>query len=187
MIIGALISRQLAYGGESSNAFVSKDEDVRVSRIAFGSCADQSAPQVCSLSTSSVFILLSNLSLSVWVGCIVCTFTSTQPIWNAIIEFDPQVFIWLGDNIYGDIKRPFKLFGRERTIGPWKNVLRFAPTSQEELESRYSIIKNNPDYSHLRKTSKVLYMQQLWIILADSFLSSLLIWQFLYVGNWYMG
>ncbi|XP_044511090.1 uncharacterized protein LOC123229378 isoform X2 [Mangifera indica] len=124
MIIGALISTQLAYGGGgSSNAFISKDEDVPVSRIAFGSCADQSAP---------------------------------QPIWNAIIEFDPQVFIWLGDNIYGDIKRPFKLFGRERTIGPWKNVLRFAPTSQEELESRYSIIKNNPDYSHLRKTSKVI-------------------------------
>ncbi|GMQ07434.1 hypothetical protein CsSME_00051619 [Camellia sinensis var. sinensis] len=26
-----------------------------------------------------------------------------QPIWNAIIDFDPQIFIWLGDNIYGDI------------------------------------------------------------------------------------
>ncbi|KAJ8747672.1 hypothetical protein K2173_007489 [Erythroxylum novogranatense] len=36
-----------------------------VSQIAFGSCANQSAP---------------------------------QPIWNAIIEFDPQVFIWLGSN-----------------------------------------------------------------------------------------
>uniref|UniRef100_A0A2N9I4T3 PhoD-like phosphatase metallophosphatase domain-containing protein n=1 Tax=Fagus sylvatica TaxID=28930 RepID=A0A2N9I4T3_FAGSY len=67
-----------------------------------------------------------------------------QLIWNAIINFDPQVFIWLGDNIYGDIKRPFKLFGKERTIGPWKNVPRFVPTSKEEMESKYVKAKTNP-------------------------------------------
>ncbi|KAK3028988.1 hypothetical protein RJ639_038191, partial [Escallonia herrerae] len=68
-------------------------DEAPVSRIAFGSCANQSAP---------------------------------QPIWDAIIKFNPQVFIWLGDNIYGDIKRrPFSLFGKQRTIGPWKNVPRF--------------------------------------------------------------
>ncbi|KAJ0087146.1 hypothetical protein Patl1_09297 [Pistacia atlantica] len=121
LIIGAVIGTQLAYGG--GNAFTSKGEDVLVSRIAFGSCANQSAP---------------------------------QPIWNAIIKFDPQVFIWLGDNIYGDIRRPFKLLGKERTVGPWKNVPRFVPASQEELESRYNIIKKNPDYSRLRKTTKVI-------------------------------
>ncbi|KAK6793166.1 hypothetical protein RDI58_012247 [Solanum bulbocastanum] len=61
-----------------------------VSGIAFGSCANQSAP---------------------------------QPVWDAIIHFDPQVFIWMGDNIYGDIRHPFKLFSKERTIGTWKNVI----------------------------------------------------------------
>lgn len=28
--------------------------------------------------------------------------TSPQPFWNEIIKNDPNVFIWLGDNIYGD-------------------------------------------------------------------------------------
>jgi alkaline phosphatase D len=80
-----------------------------------------------------------------------------QLIWNAIINFDPQVFIWLGDNIYGDIKRPFKLFGKERTIGPWKNVPRFVPTSKEEMESKYVKAKTNPGYSRLREKTEVLH------------------------------
>lgn len=79
-----------------------------------------------------------------------------QLIWNAIINFDPQVFIWLGDNIYGDIKRPFKLFGKERTIGPWKNVPRFVPTSKEEMESKYVKAKTNPGYSRLREKTEVI-------------------------------
>ncbi|KAJ6773321.1 CALCINEURIN-LIKE METALLO-PHOSPHOESTERASE SUPERFAMILY PROTEIN [Salix purpurea] len=93
-----------------------------VTRIAFGSCANQSDP---------------------------------QPIWNAIIEFDPQVFIWLGDNVYGDVKRPFKLFGKERTVGPWKNAPRFIPSPPKELESRYQKAKSNPGYSRLRHTTQV--------------------------------
>ncbi|KAJ6411813.1 hypothetical protein OIU84_004976 [Salix udensis] len=93
-----------------------------VTRIAFGSCANQSDP---------------------------------QPIWNAIIDFDPQVFIWLGDNVYGDVKRPFKLFGKERTVGPWKNAPRFIPSPPKELESRYQKAKSNPGYSRLRHTTQV--------------------------------
>ncbi|KAF6160904.1 hypothetical protein GIB67_025439, partial [Kingdonia uniflora] len=94
-----------------------------VSRIAFGSCANQSAP---------------------------------QPIWNAIIHFDPQVFIWLGDNIYGDIRRPSKLFGKERTIGPWKNIPRFIPASEQEMRFRYQMAKDNPGYSLLRNKTQVI-------------------------------
>ncbi|GMP82023.1 hypothetical protein CsSME_00036510 [Camellia sinensis var. sinensis] len=94
-----------------------------VSRIAFGSCANQSAP---------------------------------QPIWNAIIDFDPQIFIWLGDNIYGDIRRPLKLFGKERTIGPWKNVPRFIPSSEHEMQARYDKAKRNDGYNHLRENVKVI-------------------------------
>ncbi|KAI3745558.1 hypothetical protein L6452_07958 [Arctium lappa] len=94
-----------------------------ISRIAFGSCANQTSP---------------------------------QPIWDAIVDFKPQVFIWLGDNIYGDIRRPFKLFGNERTIGPWKNVPRFVSSSQDEMQSKYNIAKTNHGYSRLRKISKVI-------------------------------
>ncbi|XP_024991409.1 uncharacterized protein LOC112525467 isoform X4 [Cynara cardunculus var. scolymus] len=94
-----------------------------ISRIAFGSCANQTSP---------------------------------QPIWDAIVNFKPQVFIWLGDNIYGDIRRPFKFFGNERTIGPWKNVPRFVPSSEDEMRSKYNIAKTNHGYSRLRKISKVI-------------------------------
>ncbi|GAB2224792.1 hypothetical protein Droror1_Dr00005569 [Drosera rotundifolia] len=98
-------------------------EEAPISRIAFGSCSNQSAP---------------------------------QPTWNAIIDFSPELFIWMGDNIYGDNKRPFRLFGRERTIGPWKNVPRFYPTSEDEMSSKYQKAKNNPGYSRLRNISKVI-------------------------------
>ncbi|KDO85308.1 hypothetical protein CISIN_1g013940mg [Citrus sinensis] len=114
-ILGALIGSQFACGG--GNDSTKANHEALVSRIAFGSCANQTAP---------------------------------QPIWDAIIKFDPQVFIWMGDNIYGDIKRPSKMFGKERTIGPWKNVPRFVPTSQDEMNFKYHIIKNHPAYSRLR-------------------------------------
>ncbi|KAJ4793573.1 Calcineurin-like metallo-phosphoesterase superfamily protein [Rhynchospora pubera] len=91
-----------------------------VSRIAFGSCFNQSAPQ-------------------------------PQPIWESIIRFDPQVFIWLGDNIYGDNKRPVRVWGRERTVGPWKNIERFFPSTEDELSRRYAAVKSNPGYARLRQ------------------------------------
>src|SRR5262245_26657304 len=40
-----------------------------LTRIAFGSCADQAKP---------------------------------QPIWDAILEYHPDLFIFAGDNVYGD-------------------------------------------------------------------------------------
>lgn len=98
-------------------------EEPLISRIAFGSCSNQSAP---------------------------------QPIWNAIINFNPQLFIWLGDNIYGDIRRPFKLFGKERTFGPWKNAPRFVPVTKEEMQLRYNRAKSNPGYSRLREIARVI-------------------------------
>lgn len=78
-----------------------------------------------------------------------------QPIWNAIIGFNPHVFIWMGDNIYGEIRRPWKLFGKERTLGPWKNAPRFAPASRYDMQHKYNIAKSNPSYSRLRRSAKV--------------------------------
>ncbi|CAK9178261.1 unnamed protein product [Ilex paraguariensis] len=104
-------------------SYASKEEPPLVSRIAFGSCSNQSAP---------------------------------QPIWDAIIDYNPQVFIWLGDNIYGDVRRPFKLFGKQRTIGPWKNVPRFVPSPEHEMLSRYHMAKTNPAYSLLRHNTKII-------------------------------
>src|SRR5918994_1684954 len=41
-----------------------------LTRIAFGSCADEEKP---------------------------------QPIWNAVIAYRPELFLFLGDNVYGDV------------------------------------------------------------------------------------
>ncbi|XP_066318786.1 uncharacterized protein [Miscanthus floridulus] len=99
------------------------DPDAVVSRIAFGSCANQSEP---------------------------------QPIWDAVVGFGPQVFVWLGDNVYGDNKRPFRVFGRDRTVGPWKNAPRFYPSTEEELRRRYQLARAQPGYARLRETAQVI-------------------------------
>ena len=80
-----------------------------------------------------------------------------QIIWNPINEFNPQLFIWLGDNIYGDNKRPFRLFGKQRTFGPWKNVERFYQSSHHDMQSKFNQAKTNRDYALLRNRSKVCF------------------------------
>ena len=100
-----------------------KNRERLVSRIAFGSCSNQSAP---------------------------------QPIWDAVVGFNPQIFIFLGDNIYGDIKQPFKMLGRERTVGPWKNVPRFLSASEQEMEAKYLKAKSNPGYARVRESAEVI-------------------------------
>ncbi|KFK32930.1 hypothetical protein AALP_AA6G307600 [Arabis alpina] len=98
-------------------------ESPLITRIAFGSCANQNAP---------------------------------HPIWEAINKFDPQLFIWMGDNIYGDILKPIKFIGKERTLGPWKNSPKFVPSSEEEMKLRYAKAKSNPGYSRLKRNAKVI-------------------------------
>ena len=44
-----------------------------MARIAFGSCANQNAP---------------------------------QPIWDAVLAYRPEVFLFVGDNVYGDGPSP---------------------------------------------------------------------------------
>lgn len=48
-----------------------------------------------------------------------------QPLWEPILAFQPQLWIWLGDNIYGDT------------------------TDMELLAAKYDLQKSNPGYSRL--------------------------------------
>lgn len=48
-----------------------------------------------------------------------------QPLWNSILAFKPDLWIWLGDNIYGD------------------------SNNMDELEAKWSVQKNNPGYQKL--------------------------------------
>ncbi|EFJ07669.1 hypothetical protein SELMODRAFT_185926 [Selaginella moellendorffii] len=79
-----------------------------------------------------------------------------QPIWSAVLDFKPEVFIWLGDNIYADNKRPTRVFGKERTAGPWKNIPRFSPVSLEEMAEKYRKGKSVPEYKRLRATTQII-------------------------------
>ncbi|KAL2609469.1 hypothetical protein R1flu_028042 [Riccia fluitans] len=121
--IVAVIRRRTAVALASFTKYELKQEEAVVSRVAFGSCANQSAP---------------------------------QPIWTAISAFDPQVFIWLGDNIYADAKLPVRFIGRKRTSGPFKNTPRFWPVSAEEMQKKYMMAKSISGYSALRKTTQII-------------------------------
>src|SRR6476619_6606221 len=49
-----------------------QEASATVTRIAFGSCADEEKP---------------------------------QPIWNAVLRYRPELFIFAGDNVYGDVSQ----------------------------------------------------------------------------------
>lgn len=54
-----------------------------------------------------------------------------QPMWNEVLSTNPDVWVWLGDNIYGDSHDP------------------------EVLREKYRMVKSNPDYSKLREKTRV--------------------------------
>ena len=58
--------------------------------------------------------------------------TKSQPIWDAIVDRNPDVFLFLGDNIYGDTE------------------------NMSELEEKYGILAAKPGYQHLLETCPVL-------------------------------
>ena len=68
-----------------------QDTPSPLTRIAFGSCADEEKP---------------------------------QPIWDAVLAYQPQLFLFAGDNVYGDVRQGrdvpdseirFRVIGRSRT------------------------------------------------------------------------
>lgn len=96
----------------------------------------------------------------------------------------------MGDNIYGDVRRPFKLFGKERTIGPWKNVPRFYPSSEQEMKSRYEQAKTIPGYSSLRRKTKVLFYSLVYLyIYLSMYVTFLILINYLdfLSGYWHVG
>ena len=55
-----------------------------------------------------------------------------DPIWDAVLAMDPDLWIWLGDNIYGDSSDP------------------------EVLWAKWSALYESPRYTALRETCPVL-------------------------------
>ncbi|GAB3914215.1 hypothetical protein GCM10028803_59250 [Larkinella knui] len=100
------------------------------------------------------FITLSLLACAVWVGCrspktaktasgrqqaiTTIAFGSCsdqkrpQPLWDDIVAQKPEVWIWLGDNIYGDSE------------------------VMDTLKAKYDKQKSNPVYGQLRQSAKII-------------------------------
>ncbi len=55
-----------------------------------------------------------------------------QPLWDDIVAQQPDVWIWLGDNIYGDSQ------------------------SMDTLKAKYNLQKSNPVYAQLRKSASII-------------------------------
>jgi alkaline phosphatase D len=63
-------------------------------------------------------------------SCCRIQFDSEQRIWNAVRALEPDMFIWLGDNIYGDSDAPAALadlYGRGRIVERLEPLLRSTP------------------------------------------------------------
>jgi alkaline phosphatase D len=67
---GLLVALPVAFAAHRALALLPPPRDLAISRIAFGSCANQNRP---------------------------------QPIWDAVLAYRPELFIFAGDNVYGDV------------------------------------------------------------------------------------
>ncbi|HZH26523.1 MAG TPA: alkaline phosphatase D family protein [Azospirillaceae bacterium] len=73
LAIGSTLLALLLSGGPASaQQVLAQPAPVPLTRIAFGSCADQERP---------------------------------QPIWQAVLAYKPELFIFAGDNVYGSVRR----------------------------------------------------------------------------------
>ena len=57
------------------------------------------------------------------------SFLDPQPVWNAINNFHPDLFIFLGDNVYADTKDPFRLRQAWQRLGHQSGYLKLKQQS----------------------------------------------------------
>lgn len=105
LILAALMLSQAGRGGALREPGPSVSPSVgpsaRLTRIAFGSCADQERP---------------------------------QPIWRSILAANPQLFLFIGDNIYGDTE------------------------DMAEMRAKYQQLASIPGFARLRRQVPILAM-----------------------------
>ena len=100
VLVLALLGAGCAGTAEQSLS-LSRSQTPALTRIAFGSCADQNRP---------------------------------QPIWGSVLAYQPQAFLFLGDNVYGDV----------------------SSSAMTELKAAYEKARSIPGISKLRAQTRVL-------------------------------
>ncbi len=114
------------------------DTSRTVSRIAFGSCADQSQP---------------------------------QPIWQSILAVEPELFVMLGDNVYGDVSssdlRELKdAYARFAAVSGFRKLRASVPVLATWDDHDYGENDGGADFAY-REQVETLF-ENFWSVPADS-------------------
>jgi alkaline phosphatase D len=86
-----------------------------------------------------------------------------QPIFEPIARLSPDLFFWLGDNIYGDTDSPQTLaeeYRRQRSVASLQPLLRAVP--QLATWDDHDFGYNNSDGSYVRKQESLAMFKRYW-------------------------
>lgn len=86
-----------------------------------------------------------------------------QPIWTAVAFYQPDMFFWIGDNIYGDALDPDILreeYRRQRDVRALQPVIQNIPQLAIWDDHDYGL--NDHDKSHPKKDAALDVFQQYW-------------------------
>ncbi|WP_221031205.1 alkaline phosphatase D family protein [Actomonas aquatica] len=95
-----------------------------------------------------------------------CLRLQTQPsdrIWTGLAAWSPDLFLWLGDNIYGDSRDPHVLaeeYRRMHDVQPLKPLLRSVP--QLAIWDDHDFGLNNHDRTHPEKAAAYTVFRDYW-------------------------
>lgn len=87
----------------------------------------------------------------------------SQPVWTAIERSQPDLFFWLGDNIYGDSLEPETLFEeymRQREVPEYQALMRSVPQWATWDDHDYGL--NNHNRTHTGKGSALEVFKAVW-------------------------
>jgi alkaline phosphatase D len=96
-------------------------------------------------------------------SCCRIQYDAEQPIWNVVRDLDPDMFFWLGDNIYGDSDEPAALadlYGRGRVVERLTPLLRSRP--QLAIWDDHDFGYNNSDGRSPYKASALKVFRNFW-------------------------
>jgi len=86
-----------------------------------------------------------------------------QPIWETVLDLEPDAFIWLGDNIYGDSLQPIILaeeYRRQREVAAYQPVMRGIPNLAIWDDHDYGL--NDHDRTNPIKAGALEVFKQYW-------------------------
>jgi len=86
-----------------------------------------------------------------------------QPIWDAVAMWKPDLFFWLGDNIYADSDSPVVIadqYRRQRAVGSMQKVLRTTP--QLAIWDDHDYSRNDHDRTSPVKEASLQIFKQYW-------------------------